>query len=414
MTLDIAPTRELTLERPANTATRRTVHALLAAGVAGGLAQSLSGTAGSLLAREIGDSDRVAGLPQTFLVAGAAVSALVLGRLVARVGRLTALMLAAATAGAGAALAILAALMSDLTLLFAGSALMGAGNTAVMLGRYAAADLGPAAHRARAMGLAMAATTVGAVAGPNLLEPTASASAWLGAPALAGPMVLAMMFFLIGATILSRAPRQPRSVTTVSLTNAAEPLQLTAIAGLAILAVTNLVMVGVMTMAPVHMHHHGASLTAMGLAVSMHIAGMFAPSPVTGWLTDRFGPAVVAAGGGIVLVTAGLVAAYGNGSTVVLTLALLLLGVGWNIGLVSGSVLLTEGVPEQHRAGRESWGEVAMGVAAVIGSAGAGLIVAASDYTALAVIGAAFAAVVLPAAWLAGQRGALEDATSAG
>ena len=381
--------------------TRRTTRALWAAGALGGLGQSLAGTAAALLAHQISGTERMAGVPQTCVVAGAAVSAVVIGRLSTRHGRVAALALAGTTATAGAVLMTLAAWWMSLPLLLIGALLTGAGNAAVMLGRYAAADLGPTTDRARAMGLVMAVTTVGSLAGPNLLGPTSGLASAVGLPELFGPMALTVGAFVLGAVALVRAPRVPSAPSPEPVGRI--PLTATGFAGIAVLSVVNLVMVAVMAVSPVHLHAHGAGLTVVGVVVSLHIAGMFGPSPVTGRLTDRFGPAPMVVAGSAVLVSAGLLAAAAQGSTGVLTVALLLLGVGWNIGLVAGSVLVTRGVPVAQRPRAEGRGDLAMGVAAVIGSTGAGFVSAAGGYAALGVAGAACAALLLPTAWLAAR-----------
>jgi MFS family permease len=184
----------------------------------------------------------------------------------------------------------------------------------------------------------------------------------------------------------------------------------TAVRGLVVLALTNLVMVGVMNMAPVHLHHLGVGLGAIGLVVSLHIAGMFAPSPLSGWLADRWGPAPTTALAGGVLAVAALLATVTADVPLVLGVALVLLGVGWNLGLVAGSTLLTAGVPAAERPRREGWGEVAMGVTAGGGGAASGVVMSGGGYGLLAAAGAAVAVLVVAAAWqarLSGSRSAV-------
>lgn len=397
----------------------------------GGLAQSLAGAAGALLAREVGGTDAVAGLPQALLVAGAAVAALALSAVTRRAGRRPALAggLLVALAGAGTTLGGGATRL--LPVVLAGSFLLGAGNTVVMLSRYAAADLVAQRARGRAMGAVLAATTVGSVAGPNLLAPAGSLATALGLTPLTGPYLLAAVGFACAAATLTWGlPRRPRSAgqqpaPPVDPTAPAEsdpggrsapprrPASVAAprrgrqwvaavgvqgAAGLAVLTIANLVMVSVMTMAPVHLHHHGSGLAAIGLIISLHIAGMFAPSPLSGWVTDRAGPIRAAVAAGVVLVVASGSAAAAAGTVVPLTGALVLLGVGWNLALLSGSALVTAGVPAGERPRREGWGEVGMGVAAAGGGVAAGPLLATGGYAALAVAGALAAAVIVPVA----------------
>jgi MFS family permease len=384
---------------------RRSARALWGAAVVGGMAQSVAGSAGSLLAREVGGTDAVAGLPQSFLVAGSMASAVALVWLTPRIGRGAALGTASGVAAVGAGLAGLAAVWSSLAAVLLASALMGAGNTAVMLSRYAAADLVPMHLRARAMGLVLAATSLGAVAGPNLLGPAGRASSWLGGPALAGPYIVAFAGFVAGGAILAfrlePGPGSPSGRPPATTGAGRHRVNRLAVAGLLVLGVSNLVMVGVMTMAPVHLLAHGTGLGVIGLVVSGHIAGMFAPSPLSGWLTDRFGHAAVTAGAGATLLVACVLAARGASSTDTLVVALILLGLGWNLALVSGSAILTTGSPASERPRREAWGELSMGVAAVTGGAASGFVVATGGYEALAWSGAAAAAVVLLGAWAA-------------
>jgi predicted MFS family arabinose efflux permease len=267
-----------------------------------------------------------------------------------------------------------------------------------MLGRYAAADTAPPAVRARAMGSVLVATTVGAVLGPNLLAPADVLGRALGLPSLAGAFLVAVACFAAAAGLLLR--RVPGVLTTAPKTDAAGSGR-AVVPGLAVLAPTNLVMVAVMTMAPVHLHHTGLGLGPIGLVISVHILGMFAPSPLSGWLTDRVGPARAAAAAGVVLVAASVLAALGSAAPVVLGAALVLLGVGWNLGLIAGSTLLTAGVPDAERPRHEGWGEVAMGAAAAVGGALSGVVTGSAGYPVLAVGSAAVAALVVVTAWRA-------------
>ncbi|HSK95528.1 MAG TPA: MFS transporter, partial [Euzebyales bacterium] len=287
----------------------RSLRALQAASVLGGLAQSLSGAAGALLARQVSGSDAVAGLPQALLVAGSALAALGLSALTRRAGRRVALAVGLLVAVAGSVVVVGGGAAGSLLVVLGGSVLLGAGNTVVMLGRYAAADLVPDAARGRAMGAVLAATTVGAVAGPNLLGPASGLAARSGLVALTGPYLVAAVGFAVAAATVAVGMRdRPVDATGGRDVSAAVGARWRndprGAAGLAVLTIANLVMVGVMTMAPVHLHHAGNGLAAIGLIISLHIAGMFAPSPLSGWLTDRVGPARAAIAAGVVLAVA--------------------------------------------------------------------------------------------------------------
>jgi hypothetical protein len=65
---------------------------------------------------------------------------------------------------------------------------------------------------------------------------------------------------------------------------------------------------------------------------------------------------------------------------------LVLLGAGWNRGAVGGSALLVASVPEAVRSEMEGIGDVAMSLAAGVGTPGGGLIAGISDYRTLSFV----------------------------
>jgi predicted MFS family arabinose efflux permease len=265
-----------------------------------------------------------------------------------------------------------------------------------MLARYAAADLVPAGGRARAMGTVLTATTIGAVAGPNLLSATSSLGTRLGLAPLTGPYLVATVAFGAAVAVLALVPSAPppRRRATRAPGRAWSGRN---VAGLCVLGGANLVMVAVMTMAPVQLSAMGAGLTTIGLVISGHIAGMFLPSPLSGWLTDRFGPGLTAMLASVTLSTACVWAAVAPGGPM-LAGSMVLLGMGWNLALLSGSALLTSGVSAARRPSREGWGETGMGIAASCGGFGSGMVMTGGGYSMLAVAGAVLAGALLPAA----------------
>ncbi|WP_035699190.1 MFS transporter, partial [Glycomyces tenuis] len=309
-------------------------------------------------------------------------------------GRRRALAAGAASAAVGSLVVTSGALASALALIVAGSALLGAGGAAVMLCRYAAAETVSEPMRAKAMASVLTATTVGAVAGPNLLAPASRAAADLGLPALGGAYVFGAAAFALMAVVLAAGPRGAAAGARAAEADAEAASTASAAPGLTVLALSNLVMVAVMTMAPVQMEHAGGHLGGIGLMVSVHIAGMFAPSPVSARLVGRLGARRAAALAGLVMAASCTLAAADAHSTAALTAAMALLGAGWNLGLVSGSALLTASLPREVRLRREGLGEVVMGVAAALGGLACGPLVAVGGYPALAACGAVAAALV--------------------
>jgi MFS family permease len=377
---------------------------LVAATVIGSPGLGAGGAAGPLLAVEIQGSEAVAGLPLGVLIGGAAVGAIAISRRTSVQGRGSGLSLGYAVGSVGAGIVVGGAVLNSLAVVLAGTFLLGGASAAFFLSRYAAAELAGAGARGRGVGTILWAATVGAVVSPNLLAPTGRLAALLGLPRLAGLFLVAGPAFLVAAAItgvsLRRSapdlgrlkPAQGRGLRMLEVliqSLRSSPSRL----ALIILATSNLVMVGIMAVAPVQMMEHGHHLGAVGFIVSIHIAGMFAPSVLTGWLADRFDAVPVALGGTLLLVVSGVFGALVNleGSLAV-TVFLLLVGIAWNGGVVGGSAMLAASVEGSARAQAEGIGEVAMSTAAAVAAPGAGPVVAAGGFGALALVGASAAA----------------------
>jgi MFS family permease len=384
---------------------RKTLLLLAGATAIGALGLAAGGSAGALVAEDLTGSTAWAGLPLGFLVAGSAVSALLISALSSRGGRTPALALGYALGVAGAMMVVGAVEVESLVLLLAGSAGLGAANAAIFLTRYAAADLGGETGRGRALGLVFFATAVGAVASPNLLGPSGDLAGALGLPHLAGLYLVAVVAFAMAGLILASLPRKATPVDGEAVTREEVRRGIAnARPALLVLGFTNFAMVAVMAIAPVHMTSHGHGLDFVGVVVSIHVFFMFAPSPLTGWLADRSGPSTVAALGAVLLVATGVL-----GATIDLshgfemTAMLALLGLGWNAGVVGGSTMLAASVPARLRPHAEGIGEVAMGLAAGAGAPLAGLIVFFGDMTTL-LIAAAVVGVLMFASLRLGGR----------
>jgi MFS family permease len=404
-------------EPPQPALQRRTMRVLVVAQLLGSVGLAAGGTAGGLLAQDITGSASAAGFPLALLVLGSGVCAVVVTRLMDRAGRRVGLSVAHLGGALGAGVTVAAAALEAWPLLLAGSFLLGAGTTAVMLARYAAADL--SSRRARSISTVLAAATVGAVAGPNLLGPAGGMAVRLGLPEAAGLFLLAIPAFLSASLVLVVFLRpdplqvaRAADVTEQSVDSTEQPVPnrrtgtVAAMIGngqlrraVLVLALINLTMVGMMAVAPVHLHVHGVGMGTVGLMVSAHIAAMYLPSPVAGWLADTRGGGTAAAAGALLQLGAGGVAVLAGTSRAGMLAALLLLGVGWNAGLVGGSALL-RGAPvaPSQRVHAEGIGELGMGAAAAAGGGGAGFLLAAGGYAALGLAAAAPCLAVLTVA----------------
>ena len=377
---------------------RRTVRTLVASQVAGGLGVSSGGSVGALLASDVLGREDLAGLVQSSQVLGAALLALPAARLALAAGRRAGLGVGYGIAAVGGLLAVLAAQVQSFPLLLLGTALFGGGTTAGLQARYAATDLASAKRRGRALSVVVWATTIGGVVGPNLVGPAGRLGEQLGIERLAGPFLVGAAMLAIAALVVVAGLRPDPLLVARSLQvkHADRParrhgvlrsgLSATvrsprAFLGMTAVVVAHTVMVSVMVMTPIHMDHGQASLEIIGFVISVHIAGMFAFSPVMGWLADQVGRIPVVIGGAVALLAAVLLAGTSSaGHSAGLTVGLFLLGLGWSACLVAGSTMLTEAVPLEDRPAAQGSSDLLMGLAAAAGGALAGVVVGTLGY----------------------------------
>lgn len=394
---------------------RKSLRVLVYSQVLGGAGLAAGVTVGALLAVDMLGSTRFSGLPAALFTLGSAGAALMVGRLSQRSGRRTGLAtgyLGGAVGGAGVAVAVV--LDSPALLLFS-LFVYGSGTATNLQARYAGADLADEQRRGAAISTVMVATTLGAVAGPTLVQPTGRLAVQLGLPALVGPFILASIAYALAAMVLlvllrpdplltarAIAAPDPGGGQPLPVAEAADPggLRLGATA----MVVTQLVMVAVMTMTPLHMRDHGHGLGATGLVIATHIGLMYLPSPITGRLADRFGSRPVIVAGGVSLLGAGLLAAAAPEQSVpLLALALAMLGLGWNLGMLGGTTLVTGAVPLAHRAATQGKVDLFVALAGAAGGLSGGIVMASTSYATLTIAGGLLALAILPAALRAGR-----------
>ncbi len=379
---------------------RRIIWTLFAVSALGSTGYIAAITGGTLAAAEIAGSPASGGLPTAISTLGTAAAASLLSFLMLRVGRRPALLLGILGGTLGGAIALGGVLVASLPLLLVGSALAGFANGAGQLGRYVAADLVPPERRAQTIGTVVWGATIGAVGGPNLIAPAGVVAESFGLPSLAGTYLLTLGFIglaaLIAFVFLRPEPYQqadpsalaphPEGTAPVSLATILRTP--TVLVALVTLTAGQVVMILIMTMTPLHLTDHGHGLETVGFVLSAHTFGMFALSPISGRLTDRFGGPRIIAVGLVTLAMAGLLAAGApaDGGPL-LTLALFLLGYGWNLGFVAASSMLTAGLTLGERTRIQGVGDGMTWTSAAIASLSSGFIVAGASYAALGLLG---------------------------
>lgn len=371
---------------------RRNLVVLVFSNLLAGVGVASGAAVGALLAERLGGTS-MAGLAQAVGVLAAAVASIPLATLAQVRGRRWALSLGYGLSTVGALLIVTAAVAGQLVVLLVGLTLYGVANATNLQSRYAAADNVGAGTRARTMSIVLWSTTVGSVVGPNLAAPGAVVGSGFGVPDLGGPYLFSIVAYLLAGLLLVTLYRDPAgNMAVASATTAAgqrsrrdggarptEPRRTGALAALrwawahpkarfavVTTAVAHGVMIMVMVMTPVHMQHGGMSLRLVGIVISLHVLGMFALSPVFGWLADRFGPVRVAVGGMALqgaAVALGFTAAAmvpdaamhtGHAAAgpaldpeVLTAVALVLLGLGWSACVIAASAVLAS-VAEPH------------------------------------------------------------------
>ena len=377
---------------------RRVVRVLSAAQVLNGVGVAGTVAAGSLLVSSITKSEGLSGLAQTTSVLGAAVMALPLARLTQRGGRRLALTFGYSTGVIGAILAIFGGTQRILFFMLLGAFMVGAASASGYQARFAAIDLATPENRSKNLSFVVWGSTIGAVTGPNLMEPSGKLAEFLGLPKLVGPYFIAAITLFLAVIVIqlflkpdpyltaNRAAdghgQKKHETTRAALAHIREyPKALFAIAAVAI---GHLAMVSIMVMTPVHMAHYEVTLRIIGFVISVHVLGMYAFSPVVGAISDKIGRIRTIQIGILILIASALVAGLApHHDSLTLGIGLFLLGLGWSFTLIAGSTLLSETVSIDMRPATQGASDLVMNLMGAGGAAVGGVIIGIFSYAAL-------------------------------
>ncbi len=372
----------------------KTVKVLATAQVLNGVGVAGTVAAGSLLVASITNSETLAGLAQTSSVLGAAALALPLARLTSRGGRRLALSVGLIAGVIGSLLAIFGGSRENIYLMLTGTFLVGAASAAGYQARFAAIDLATNEKRAKQLSFVVWGSTIGAVTGPNLMEPSGNLAESFGLPRLTGPYLISAVTLALAVLVIqlflrpdpyltaakdSGAATLPRVKTKVALKHIRSNAR--ASFAIASIAIGHIAMVAVMVMTPVHMAHVDVTLTIIGLVISVHVLGMYAFSPLVGALTDRLGRLRVIQIGVAILLSSALISGFARADdAITLGIGLLLLGLGWSCTLIAGSALLTESVSPEFKSASQGASDLVMNLSGASGGAIAGVVIATLSY----------------------------------
>ena len=380
---------------------RRVRNVLVLGQIMAGLGMGATLSMGAILAGRLSGSDAWSGMAASVATLGAALAAIPLARLAARYGRRVSLTTGALIASSGAVVTITAVIQAWFPLLLAGLMLIGVATAVNLQSRFAATDLAAPATRGRDLSVVVWATTVGAVSGPNLLVPGEALGRYLGLPELAGPFVFTLIAKLLAAVVyivglkpdpLKLAGELSSGTLKAGVGGIARVVDNPVMAKTAITAtaLSHATMVSVMAMTPVHLVNHGASLAIVGFTISLHIAGMYALSPVFGMIADKFGRISTILLGQAILALSLAFTGFGAENEIAVVVGVVLLGLGWSASTVAGSTLLTESTSIDKRASRQGVSDLLMSGSGAAGGALAGVALALMGYS-----GLSFAALAL-------------------
>ena len=372
----------------------KTVKVLATAQVLNGVGVAGTVAAGSLLVASITNSETLAGFAQTSSVLGAAALALPLARLTSRGGRRLALSVGLIAGVIGSLLAIFGGSRENIYLMLTGTFLVGAASAAGYQARFAAIDLATNEKRAKQLSFVVWGSTIGAVTGPNLMEPSGNLAESFGLPRLTGPYLISAVTLALAVLVIqlflrpdpyltaakdSGAANLPRIKTKVALKHIRSNAR--ASFAIASIAIGHIAMVAVMVMTPVHMAHVDVTLTIIGLVISVHVLGMYAFSPLVGALTDRLGRLRVIQIGVAILLSSALISGFARADdAITLGIGLFLLGLGWSCTLIAGSALLTESVSPEFKSASQGASDLVMNLSGASGGAIAGVVIATLSY----------------------------------
>jgi MFS family permease len=396
---------------------RRTIIILVISQVVGTVGVGIAPSIGVLLASEVTDNEAWAGLARTFSTLGAAVLGLPLGNLAARFGRRVALSTGWGIAAVGSALLVFAAQANLWVPLFVGLLFIGAGSAVSLQSRFAATDLADPRHKAKSLALVVWVGTLGNVLGPNLGVPGKALSNVLGLNVYASAFLIAAVCLgLAGALIFvllrpdplieanrrivvdtetDAAPRTDRPTTGGkrrggSIGRIFAELKVNRAARYAFIAIitAQIVMVSIMTMTPVHMEQHGGTITLVGITISLHIAGMYALSPVVGIIADRYGHRFTIGAGIAIFLISLLISGLMPDSTGGVIAALILLGLGWSFVNVSASALFASVVSADTRASAQGGVDAMSNLCGATAAFIAGPLLVATSFSFLSIVAA--------------------------
>lgn len=377
-------------------------------------------TLNSIVGKELSQNSSWAGVPTAVYLLAGAFSAFMWGYVFDAIGRRRGLATGLSAGVVGSSITFYAIAIHSFPVFLGGMVMMGIANAAVQLGRFAAAEVNRPEHRGRAISNVVIGGTVGSVVGPFVAGPAGSLVGSWGIDELAGAYLVAAILFAIGAVVVFFGLRpDPREIgkevaekfpETVSASGQVRGVleifrQPAALVAVISMVLGQMVMVLVMVITSLHMRDHHHQLTDISAVIASHTFGMYAFSIISGRLADRWGRGAVILIGSATLIIS-CIAATISPDVLPLSVALFLLGLGWNFCFVGGSTLLADQLSPLERSRTQGFNDLLVGLASALGSLESGFIFASLGYNMMAYVSAGFALIpfVVVIVWMRKNR----------
>lgn len=384
---------------------KKTLYVVIASQIFGGLGLAAGVTVGAMIAKQMLGTDAYAGIPSFLFTLGSAIAVLLMGRITAKQGRRKALSLGYLLGSLGALGVIFAVQINNLYLFFIALFIYGSGSATNLFCRYAGADLAKDNQKATAVSVALISTTVGAVAAPNMSGIMGGFALYIGFPKLTGIFMLAFIAYSAAGVIIFLMMRPDPYLLSMSLNDdmkksndkdVISSIDISIIKGTIVMVLSQIIMVTIMTVTPLHMTSGGDHMNSVGLVIGLHIGAMYLPSLLTGRLVKRIGTTWMGCITGVTLVCSCLLSYLSSSNDLILILiSLLLLGVGWNFGLITGTSILLGTDGKKTSTKIQSIADVLVSVFGAIGGGMSGVIMNQFGFTFLTLIGFVLSLIIL-------------------
>jgi len=383
-------------------AVRRNALVLSCAQALGGATPAIVISLGGLVGQTLAEDKALATLPVSLYNLGLALGTIPAAMLMRRLGRRAAYMLGAAIGVVAGLLGAHSITSGAFALFCVATAIAGLYGSCVQSYRFGATDGADPAFRARAISWVMVGGLVGAVVGPQTVIWTRDAIA--GIP-FAGSFVGQAALALLAIPVLMMLRGSVRPAAEQS---GGRPLREIASSGRFVVAViAGIVSFGmmsfVMTAAPIAMVACGHTVGEAAMGIQWHVLAMYAPSFFTGRLITRYGKERVTMAGLLLMAVSGAIALAGL-TVAHFWLSLVFLGVGWNLGFIGATAMVTDCYRPEERTKVQALNDFLVFGSVALASFSSGKLLNAAGWETINwLLYPAVAAVLVPLLWQWGR-----------